>query len=255
MRVYGVVSSHTEDAPLLKKENKTKFATAGKIALLTVGLTGGMVALTSNGASYVRMFGLGTSSLAEKCEDLNAIPQCPFAKLGANEAEKLLDSVQCTTSKAQVKMYATGPCAVWPEGHAPDSVHAAKVGRRETNSKAPSEKSSASSSISGAVNDKTVVEDTQKFNQNLQDNVNDAEKQVENAEQNVEDAVQNGYQNVKNTWDDITGSTDESESTEETTKGDESESTEETTENDESESTEETTEGDESESTEDEDTD
>ena len=186
---------------MLKKEKKTKFATAGKIALLTVGLTGGMVALTSNGASYVRMFGLGTSSLAEKCEDLNAIPQCPFAKLGANEAEKLLDSVQCTTSKAQVKMYATGPCAVWPEGHAPDSVHAAKVGRRETNSKAPSEKSSASSSISGAVNDKTVVEDTQKFNQNLQDNVDDAEKQVENAEQNVEDAVQNA-------WDDMTGKTD-----------------------------------------------
>ena len=51
----------------------------------------------------------------------------------------------------------------------------------ETNSKAPSEKSSASSSISGAVNDKTVVEDTQKFNQNLQDNVDGAEKQVENA--------------------------------------------------------------------------
>ena len=100
MRVYGVVSSHTEDAPLLKKEKKTEFVTAGKSAF-DGRFNRWMVALTTNGASYVRMFGLGTSSLAEKCEDLNAIPQCPFAKLGANEAEKLLDSVQCATSKAQ----------------------------------------------------------------------------------------------------------------------------------------------------------
>ena len=109
MRVYGVVNSSTEDAPLIKREKQTKFATASKIALLTVGLAGGVIAIAS-GSSSMRLFGLGTSSaLAEKCGDLSAIPQCPSAKLGSSEAEKLLDSVQCATSKAQVKMYATGP--------------------------------------------------------------------------------------------------------------------------------------------------
>ena len=200
MRVYGVVNSSTEDAPLIKREKQTKFATASKIALLTVGLAGGVIAIAS-GSSSMRVFGLGTSSaLAEKCGDLSAIPQCPSAKLGSSEAEKLLDSVQCATSKAQVKMYATGPCAAWPEGHAAQTMSASKVGRKEMSSKKPS-----SGSVSGAMNDKTVVADTQKFNQNLQDSVDEAAQQAEAAADNVTDVVQDGFQQVNNTWNEITG--------------------------------------------------
>jgi len=200
MRVYGVVNSSTEDAPLIKREKQTKFATASKIALLTVGLAGGVIAIAS-GSSSMRVFGLGTSSaLAEKCGDLSAIPQCPSAKLGSSEAEKLLDSVQCATSKAQVKMYATGPCAAWPEGHAAQTMSVSKVGRKEMSSKKPS-----SGSVSGAMNDKTVVADTQKFNQNLQDSVDEAAQQAEAAAGNVTDVVQDGFQQVNNTWNEITG--------------------------------------------------
>ena len=200
MRVYGVVNSSTEDAPLIKREKQTKFATASKIALLTVGLAGGVIAIAS-GSSSMRVFGLGTSSaLAEKCGDLSAIPQCPSAKLGSSEAEKLLDSVQCATSKAQVKMYATGPCAAWPEGHAAQTMSASKVGRKEMSSKKPS-----SGSVSGAMNDKTVVADTQKFNQNLQDGVDEAAQQAEAAAGNVTDVVQDGFQQVNDTWNEITG--------------------------------------------------
>ena len=200
MRVYGVVNSSTEDAPLIKREKQTKFATASKIALLTVGLAGGVIAIAS-GSSSMRVFGLGTSSaLAEKCGDLSAIPQCPSAKLGSSEAEKLLDSVQCATSKAQVKMYATGPCAAWPEGHAAQTMSVSKVGRKEMSSKKPS-----SGSVSGAMNDKTVVADTQKFNQNLQDSVDEAAQQAEAAADNVTDVVQDGFQQVNNTWNEITG--------------------------------------------------
>jgi hypothetical protein len=200
MRVYGVVNSSTEDAPLIKREKQTKFATASKIALLTVGLAGGVIAIAS-GSSSMRVFGLGTSSaLAEKCGDLSAIPQCPSAKLGSSEAEKLLDSVQCATSKAQVKMYATGPCAAWPEGHAAQTMSASKVGRKEMSSKKPS-----SGSVSGAMNDKTVVADTQKFNQNLQDGVDEAGQKVEQAAGNVTDVVQDGFQQVNDTWNEITG--------------------------------------------------
>jgi len=200
MRVYGVVNSSTEDAPLIKREKQTKFATASKIALLTVGLAGGVIAIAS-GSSSMRVFGLGTSSaLAEKCGDLSAIPQCPSAKLGSSEAEKLLDSVQCATSKAQVKMYATGPCAAWPEGHAAQTMSVSKVGRKEMSSKKPS-----SGSVSGAMNDKTVVADTQKFNQNLQDSVDEAAQQAEAAADNVTDVVQDGFQQVNDTWNEITG--------------------------------------------------
>ena len=200
MRVYGVVNSSTEDAPLIKREKQTKFATASKIALLTVGLAGGVIAIAS-GSSSMRLFGLGTSSaLAEKCGDLSAIPQCPSAKLGSSEAEKLLDSVQCATSKAQVKMYATGPCAAWPEGHATQTKSVSKVGRKEMSSKKPS-----SGSVSGAVNDKTVVADTQKFNQNLQDDIDEAAQQTQDAADNVTNVVQNGFQQVNNTWNEITG--------------------------------------------------
>jgi hypothetical protein len=199
MRVYGVVNSSTEDAPLIKREKQT-IATASKIALLTVGLAGGVIAIAS-GSSSMRVFGLGTSSaLAEKCGDLSAIPQCPSAKLGSSEAEKLLDSVQCATSKAQVKMYATGPCAAWPEGHAAQTMSVSKVGRKEMSSKKPS-----SGSVSGAMNDKTVVADTQKFNQNLQDSVDEAAQQAEAAADNVTDVVQDGFQQVNNTWNEITG--------------------------------------------------
>ena len=200
MRVYGVVNSSTEDAPLIKREKQTKFATASKIALLTVGLAGGVIAIAS-GSSSMRVFGLGTSSaLAEKCGDLSAIPQCPSAKLGSSEAEKLLDSVQCATSKAQVKMYATGPCAAWPEGHAAQTMSASKVGRKEMSSKKPS-----SGSVSGAMNDKTVVADTQKFNQNLQGGVDEAGQKVEQAAGKVTDVVQDGFQQVNDTWNEITG--------------------------------------------------
>ena len=200
MRVYGVVNSSTEDAPLIKREKQKKFATASKIALLTVGLAGGVIAIAS-GSSSMRLFGLGTpSALAEKCGDLSAIPQCPSAKLGSSEAEKLLDSVQCATSKAQVKMYATGPCAAWPEGHATQTKYVSKVGRKEMSSKKPS-----SGSVSGAVNDKTVVADTQKFNQNLQDDIDEAAQETQDAADNVTDVVQKGFQQVNNTWNEITG--------------------------------------------------
>ena len=199
MRVYGVVNSSTEDAPLIKEKQK-EFATASKIALLTVGLAGGVIAIASGGSS-MRLFGLGTpSALAEKCGDLSAIPQCPSAKLGSSEAEKLLDSVQCATSKAQVKMYATGPCAAWPEGHATQTKYVSKVGRKEMSSKKPS-----SGSVSGAVNDKTVVADTQKFNQNLQDDIDEAAQETQDAADNVTDVVQKGFQQVNNTWNEITG--------------------------------------------------
>ena len=201
MRVYGAVKA-SEDAPLLQKQKQTKFATASKIALVTVGLAGGVIAIASSSSSF-RSFGLGlsSSSLAEKCADLNSIPQCPSAKLGATEAEKILDSVQCKTSKASVKMYATGPCAAWPEDDAYENT--SKVGRKEMT---PKKTSSTSGSDSGDVNDKTVVLDTKKYIENFQDNIDEAVKNAQDTTVNITDGI-------KKTWDEITGEEDEEDST------------------------------------------
>ena len=51
----------------------------------------------------------------------------------------------------------------------------------------------SSGSVSGAVNDKTVVADTQKFNQNLQDDIDEAAQQAEAAAGNVTDVIENGF--------------------------------------------------------------
>ena len=201
MRVYGAVKA-SEDAPLLQKQKQTKFATASKIALVTVGLAGGVIAIASSSSSF-RSFGLGlsSSSLAEKCADLNSIPQCPSAKLGATEAEKILDSVQCKTSKASVKMYATGPCAAWPEDDAYENT--SKVGRKEMT---PKKTSSTSGSDSGDVNDKTVVLDTKKYIENFQDNIDEAVKNAQDTTGNITDGI-------KKEWDEITGEEGEEDST------------------------------------------
>ena len=214
MRVYGAVKA-SEDAPLLQKQKQTKFATASKIALVTVGLAGGVIAIASSSSSF-RSFGLGlsSSSLAEKCADLNSIPQCPSAKLGATEAEKILDSVQCKTSKASVKMYATGPCAAWPEDDAYENT--SKVGRKEMT---PKKTSSTSGSDSGDVNDKTVVLDTKKYIENFQDNIDEAVKNAQDTTGNITDGI-------KKEWDEITGEEGEEDSTtsSEESEGDEEDS-------------------------------
>ena len=92
MRVYGVVSSHTEDAPLLKGE-ENEIRHGGQKLCLTAGLTADVVALTTQRRVVrVECSAWEPSSLAEKCEDLNAIHfSMPVCEIGRKRSGEIFD--------------------------------------------------------------------------------------------------------------------------------------------------------------------